>query len=386
MPTAWQTLHVGQLNSVLENVTPLPSSQSTSLIRDLQPFGLHLQSGQEILPLNVLGTWPEQTMQQLEPINGMWSPKSFGSGRGKSQHTSAETHCPFYISQLSSRLLETAEKESSPFFRRWHPHLITLYLMQPFNILAPSWHFSRKAKKDESGLLFLPRKETHPCAETTWKRGAGTGAQLLSVLCHYIFCESLPLLSKHDGNKLSALTRDCMRINFPTRDCSFILNPVNQLLYGSSSPVPQVTPPLRFAVPCALPLFLPSLSSSSIITTLSSNACKLQLLQHGSALSFTLYSDCHQPFSFSWWKQHPGQSILSLFSEAPWERWDRYLPGHVPKSIIMQVSAGAILLQFAFLWGPRICSLIILNEVVSQLESAFLKVLFCLMILFVNFK
>lgn len=151
----------------------------------------------------------------------MWSPKSFGSGRGKSQHTSAETHCPFHISQLSSRLLEIAE-ESSPFPKRWHPHLITLYLVQPFNILVPSWHFSRKAKKDESGLLFLPQKETHHCAETTWKRGADTGAQLLSVLCHYIFCESVPLLSKHDGNKLSALTRDCMRINFPTSDCSFL--------------------------------------------------------------------------------------------------------------------------------------------------------------------
>lgn len=201
------------------------------------------------------------------------------------------------------------------------------------------------------------------------------------------FCESVPPLPKHDGNKLSALTRDCMKINFPTSDRSFILSPVNQLLYGSSSPVPQVTPPPKFAVPCALPLFLPSHSSSaSIITTLSCSACKLQLLQLGSALSFALYSHCHQPFSSSWWKQHPGQSILSLFSEAPWERWDRYLPGHVPKSIIMQVSAGAILLQFAFLRGPRICSLIILNEVVSQLESAFLKVLFCLMILFVNFK
>lgn len=55
-------------------------------------------------------------------------------------------------------------------------------------------------------------------------------------------------------------------------------------------------------------------------------------------------------------------------------------------SIIMQVSAGAILFQFASLQGPRICSLIILNEVVSQLESAFLKILLCLMILFVNFK
>lgn len=56
------------------------------------------------------------------------------------------------------------------------------------------------------------------------------------------------------------------------------------------------------------------------------------------------------------------------------------------QSIIMQVSAGAILFQFASLQGPRICSLIILNEVASQLESAFFKILLCLMILFVNFK
>lgn len=56
------------------------------------------------------------------------------------------------------------------------------------------------------------------------------------------------------------------------------------------------------------------------------------------------------------------------------------------QSIIMQVSVGAILFQFASLQGPRICSLIILNEVVSQLESAFFKILLCLMILFVNFK
>lgn len=35
------------------------------------------------------------------------------------------------------------------------------------------------------------------------------------------FCESVPPLPKHDGNKLSALTRDCMKINFPTSDRSF---------------------------------------------------------------------------------------------------------------------------------------------------------------------
>ena len=110
------------------------------------------------------------------------------------------------------------------------------------------------------------------------------GALLLSMLHRYIFGGSVPSLWKYpcaalergDGKKLLGLARDHVRVSYPTRECSFILNPVNQPLFGSISQPPQLILPPKRAVPWVLPLFLPptlllwalSVFSSPMLVTL----------------------------------------------------------------------------------------------------------------------
>lgn len=148
--------------------------------------------------------------------------------------------------------------------------------------LTRSWPFSRKAE-DETGLLFLPLKETLHYAGKAEELGAGTSTCTCWVH-RYIFGRSAPSLSKHpcaalergDGKKLLGLARDHVRVSVPTSDRSFILNPVNWPLLGSISQPPQLILPRKCAVPWALPLFLPpnlvlwalSLFSSPMLLTL----------------------------------------------------------------------------------------------------------------------
>lgn len=53
--------------------------------------------------------------------------------------------------------------------------------------------------------------------------------------------------------------------------------------------------------------------------------------------------------------------------------------------IIMQLTPESILFKSSIPQDQRMCSLVVLNEVVSQMEGAFFYLLY-LMILFVNFK
>lgn len=136
-----------------------------------------------------------------------------------------------------------------------------------------------------------------------------------------------------------------------------------------------------FPFPCLLLLWALSLFSSPVLVTSNfANFSHPLLLLHIQTVT--------SPFPLP-----HGNSILArgtvTISTVFWSPVGKIGSLHVrthAQPIIMQVSAGAILFQFASLQGPRICSLIILNEVVSQLESAFFKILLWLMILFVNFK
>lgn len=64
-------------------------------------------------------------------------------------------------------------------------------------------------------------------------------------------------LARGDGKKLLGVAKAHVRISYLTGDCSFILNPVNRLLFGSTFQLPQLILNPKCAVPWVLPLFLP---------------------------------------------------------------------------------------------------------------------------------
>lgn len=225
-----------------------------------------------------------------------------------------------------------------------------------------------------------------------WGAGASTRTCWVHCCYHLVFGGLVPSFSKHlwaalekgDEQKFLGLARDDVRVSYPTRNFSFIFNPLYCALLGRTFQLPQLK---GCGVPWVLPLFLPptlllwALPPFSSPMPVMSNFAKfspLLLLLHIHTVTV--------PFPH-------GNSILAratvTISTVFWSPVGKMGSLHArtrAQSIIMQVSAGAILFQFASLQGPRICSLIILNEVVSQLESAFSKILLHLMILFVNFK
>lgn len=79
-------------------------------------------------------------------------------------------------------------------------------------------------------------------------------------------------------------------------------------------------------------------------------------------------------------------SQKALFSEALWERWDQYMPGHVLSPSLCKSVLEPFCFNLLLFRAQGSAHSLLLNEMVSQLESAFLKILLCLMILFVNFK
>lgn len=56
-------------------------------------------------------------------------------------------------------------------------------------------------------------------------------------------------LERGDGKKLLGLPKDHVRVTYPSGDCSFIINPVNWLLFGSIFQLPQLILPPKCAVP-----------------------------------------------------------------------------------------------------------------------------------------
>lgn len=143
---------------------------------------------------------------------------------------------------------------------------------------------------------------------------AGCTAAVGAAPPHFWWVGSFSLKTSlcHFGKKLLGLARDHVRVSYPTRDCSSILNPVNRPLFGSISQPPRLILLPKCAVPWALPLFLPpTLFLWALLLFSSPMLVTLNFANFSPPLLPLHIQYCYQPFSFAWWKQCRGQSLLS---------------------------------------------------------------------------